>query len=166
MPSYRFVTEWRIAAPSDRVFAAIEDTQGWPEWWPSVRSVERLHRGGDDPEHPMLGVTDRMTFVGRLPYQLAFDMRVAMFDPPRRLVGTATGELEGVGDWSLRTDGDWTVARYVWSVRTNPAWMNLLGRLPLVGEIFALNHHAVMRAGLRGLRAHLGGVAGTYRRED
>jgi hypothetical protein len=32
--------------------------------------------------------------------------------------------------------------------------------------IFRLNHHSVMRAGLVGIRARLGGVAGTYTRED
>jgi hypothetical protein len=44
--------------------------------------------------------------------------------------------------------------------------MNALGRLPLVDAIFRLNHHAVMRDGLAGIRRRLGGVAGTYARED
>lgn len=44
--------------------------------------------------------------------------------------------------------------------------MNLLAPLPFVDEIFALNHHAVMRAGLIGIRRRLGGVPGSYRRDD
>jgi hypothetical protein len=161
MASYRFVTVWRLQAPIDQVFDTIEDTAAWPAWWPSVRSVERLADGDEEK----LGTIDRMTFVGKLPYRLAFDMKVARRRPPIELVGLATGELEGVGEWSLRGEGDWTVVRYVWAIRTNRPWMNLLAHLPLVQEIFRMNHHAVMRDGLRGIRHRLGGVAGTYTRE-
>jgi hypothetical protein len=162
VPSFRFVTVWRLQAPIERVFATIDDTAAWPEWWPSVTSVERLAEG----DETKLGAVDRMTFVGRLPYRLAFDMQVARRRPPIELVGLATGELEGVGDWSLRPEGDWTVVRYEWSIRTTRRWMNLLAPLPFVSEIFGLNHHAVMRDGLRGIRRRLGDVAGTYRRQD
>ena len=160
MPAYRFVTEWRIQAPIDRVFTTIEDSRAWPEWWPSVRAVERLSPGEDGG----IGTVDRMTFVGRLPYRLEFDMRVTRRDPPTSLVGAATGELEGVGDWSLAQDGAWTRVRYVWAIRTTRPWMNLLAPLPFVDAIFRLNHHAVMRDGLKGIRRRLGGVAGTYAR--
>jgi hypothetical protein len=44
--------------------------------------------------------------------------------------------------------------------------MNLLAPLPFVDAIFRLNHHAVMRGGLAGIRRRLGGVAGTYAREE
>jgi hypothetical protein len=81
-------------------------------------------------------------------------------------VGVATGELEGTGEWTLWTEEDWTVVRYVWSIRTTARWMNLVGPLPFVDEIFRLNHHAVMRSGLVGIRHRLGGVAGTYARQD
>jgi hypothetical protein len=160
MASYRFVTEWRLRAPIDRVFATIEDSRAWPEWWSMVRSVERV-RDGDEQG---LGTVDRMTFVGKLPYRLAFDMRVTRNDPPTALVGSATGELEGTGEWSLREEGDWTVVRYVWAIRTTRAWMNLMAPLPFVDAIFRFNHHAVMRSGLAGIRRRLGGVPGSYAR--
>jgi hypothetical protein len=80
--------------------------------------------------------------------------------------GSATGELEGVGDWTLREDGEWTVVRYVWAIRTTRAWMNAFAPLPFVKEIFAFNHHAVMRNGLAGIRRRLDGVEGTYSRLD
>ena len=162
MASYRFVTEWRLEAPIERVFETIEDTTAWPSWWSMVKSVERLREGDENG----IGAVDRMTFVGKLPYRLAFDMRLARRRVPDELVGTATGELEGVGEWTLRAEGGETVVRYVWSIRTNRWWMNLFAPLPFVQQIFALNHHAVMRNGLKGIRARLGGVAGTYRRED
>jgi hypothetical protein len=162
MGSYRFVTLWRLDAPIDRVFAEIDDIESWPTWWRSVRAVERLAPGGNDG----IGTSFRTTFQGRLPYQLRFDLRTTRRDPPTSLAGDATGELEGTGEWTLWQEGTWTHVCYVWAIRTTAAWMNALGRLPLVDAIFRLNHHAVMRDGLAGIRRRLGGVAGTYARED
>ncbi len=45
-------------------------------------------------------------------------------------------------------------------------WPNVRAPMPFVEAIFRLNHHAVMRRGLQGIRLRLGGVAGTYTRED
>jgi len=162
MPAYRFVTLWRLAAPIDDVFAAIHDVEAWPQWWPNVRSIVRLADG--DPDG--IGAVVRTTFVGRLPYRLRFDTRITESVPPTRLVGAATGELEGVGDWTLHEEAGLTVVRYVWAIRTTAPWMNVLAPLPFVDEIFRMNHHAVMRAGLRGIRQLLGGVAGTYTRVE
>jgi uncharacterized protein YndB with AHSA1/START domain len=162
MASYRFVTEWRLHAPIEQVFAAVEDVEAWPSWWTMVRKVERV-RAGDDG---LVGAINHLTFVGKLPYRLAFDMQVTQHEPPRALAGAATGELEGVGEWTFREDGDWTVVRYVWAIRTTRPWMNAFAPVPFVKEIFALNHHAVMRNGLAGIRRRLGGVEGTYHRLD
>jgi hypothetical protein len=162
MPDYRFVTIWRLDAPIDRVFAEIDDVESWPMWWSSVRRVQRIEDGGPD----RIGAVYDTTFVGRLPYTLEFRLRVTEREPPTSIVGVATGELEGVGEWTLWTEGDRTLVRYVWAIRTTAAWMNLLGRLPFVDAIFRLNHHAVMRRGLTSIRERLGGVEGTYTRDD
>jgi Polyketide cyclase / dehydrase and lipid transport len=159
MPSYAFATIWRLAAPIDRVFELIHDAERWPSWWPSVRAVQPL------PRDPSGRDRFRFTFRGRLPYLLRFDMTITRDEPPTELVGLASGELEGEGHWSLREDGTRTVLRYDWTVRTTRRWMDLLAPLPFVDEIFALNHHAVMRDGLAGARRVLG-VSGSYERLD
>lgn len=162
MPHYRFVTVWRLRAPIERVYEAIDDAESWPEWWPMVTDVERIREADADG----LGGVLRMTFVGRLPYRLRFDLRVTRRDAPTALAGHATGELDGVGEWSLLEEDGWTVVRYVWAIRTTRPWMNLLAPLPFIDGIFRLNHHAVMRDGLAGIRRRLGGVEGTYTREE
>lgn len=157
MPRYSFVTLWRLNAPVEDVFATIADSLAWPHWWPSVVAVEESEAGGPDG----LGSVRRYTFRGRLPYLLRFDMLVTAHEPPTRLIGRATGELDGEGRWSLSEAGDWTTVRYEWDIRTTRRWMNALGALPFVDAIFRLNHHAVMRAGLAGIRRRLG-VRGEY----
>lgn len=162
MTQYRFVTLWRLQAPIERVFAEVDAVEAWPEWWPNVRRVVKLDEGGPDG----IGATFATMFVGRLPYQLRFDLRVKRREPPTSIVGDATGELEGVGEWTLWEEDGWALVRYVWAIRTTARWMNVLAPLPFMDAIFRLNHHSVMRAGLIGIRRRLGGVAGTYTRED
>jgi len=162
MANYRFVTVWRLDAPVARVFDAIDAIEEWPSWWPSVRRVERIESGDGEG----IGALFRTTFQGRLPYQLRFDLRTRRRVRPTSLVGDAAGELEGVGEWTLWEEEGATAVRYVWAIRTTAAWMNLLAPLPFVDAIFRLNHHAVMRDGLAGIRKRLGGVAGSYTRED
>ena len=159
MADYSFVTIWRLEAPIDRVFALIDESVRWPEWWPSVLAVETLQPGGEDN----LGNVRRYTFRGRLPYHLRFDMRLTRREPPTALTGEATGELEGEGRWTLSGEDGRTIVKYEWDIRTTRRWMNLLAPLPFVDAIFRLNHHAVMRDGLDGARRRLG-VAGSYER--
>ena len=105
MAEYRFVTVWRLRAPIDAVFAIIDKAEEWPQWWPNVKRVERLA----EPDDTGVGAVMRMYMAGRLPYALRFDMRVVEHEPPTLIVGTATGELEGVGTWTLHEDAGWTV---------------------------------------------------------
>ena len=93
---------------------------------------------------------------GRLRYALTFDARVTRIEPPVVLEGTATGELEGTGVWTLREVEGWTEARYDWNIRTTRTFMNLAAPLPFVRRIFELNHDAVMGSGLRGISGLLG----------
>jgi carbon monoxide dehydrogenase subunit G len=159
MAEYSFATIWRLDAPVDAVFDTIDDSLAWPEWWPSVRSVEEV-----EPERPDgLGALRRYTFKGRLPYALRFDSRVTARERPTAISGTATGELEGTGDWRLTENDGTTVVRYDWNIRTTRPWMNALAPLPFVDPIFRLNHHAVMRDGLHGISRRLG-VRGSYER--
>lgn len=159
MASYSFTTIWRLEAPIDRVYDAIEDSLAWPTWWPMVRAVEEVAPGDADG----LGSVRRYVFSTRLPYTLSFDSVLTRRERPVALAGEARGELEGIGAWSLSESDGWTIVRYEWDIRTTRPWMNLLAPLPFVDGIFRLNHHAVMRDGLRGIRRLLG-VRGEYAR--
>ena len=149
MADYAFVTRWRTEAPLDHVVDVLGDVDRWPEWWRGVRSVERVSEG----DSRGIGATHRFTFRSRLPYSLAFAMRVTQVAEPNRLSAQASGELEGTGTWTLR-DGDGTTRiRYEWNVRTTRWWMNLLA--PVARPLFARNHDIVMEWGRHGLASRL-----------
>jgi hypothetical protein len=149
---YAFVTTWRIDAPIEPVYDAIRDSLAWPGWWDAVLAVEDVAPG----DEAGIGNVRRYTFKGRLPYLLRFDLTTDVVQRPERLGGTAVGELEGRGDWTLRPDGPAaTLVRYDWLIRTTRPWMNALSPFPFVRAIFELNHDYVMDRGLVGIRRHL-----------
>lgn len=150
MAKYNFVTVWRLQAPIERVYNAIEDSLAWPEWWRGVERVVELEKGDERG----LGGVRRYTWKSALPYRLTFDMRVTKIEEPSLIKGEASGELKGFGLWRLAQKGDVTLARYDWQVDTTKAWMNLL--TPIARPLFAWNHDVVMRQGEEGLARLLG----------
>lgn len=148
-PDFVLVSRWHIAAPVQTVWAALADPQGWPHWWPHVRSV-RLLRGGNADD---IGSLRRIEWGSALGYGITLDVSTTRIVKSREIEGHARGDLEGVGLWRIEADGDVTRVTYRWAVSLQRPWMRRL--LPLLRPVFAWNHHAVMRAGARGLARHL-----------
>lgn len=61
MTEYAFVTDWRLEAPIDDVFALIHDSLAWPQWWPAVSAVTEVSA---DPGPSGVGGVRRYTFRG------------------------------------------------------------------------------------------------------
>src|SRR5215212_6945407 len=95
MGEYRFVTTWVIDAPVEQVFAAIDDSARWPQWWKGVRRADLLEDGDDRG----VGRLWRYEWRSFLPYSLTFDARVTRVERPWLLEANAHGELIGVGRW-------------------------------------------------------------------
>lgn len=151
MAEYHFVTIWRIQAPIERVWEEIYHAERWPSWWKYVAGVDELEPGAADG----VGKRVRMRFRTRLPYTLAFDVRLTRVQPPSTLVAEATGELQGTGRWTLTSADDGTQVRYNWDVRTTRWWMNVLA--PAARPAFRWNHDQLMREGGQSLARRLGG---------
>jgi uncharacterized protein YndB with AHSA1/START domain len=147
---YSFVTRWHVEAPIDAVWEAIYDAPAYPTWWKAVLAVTEVDHGAPDG----LGRTDRFVWKAPLGYRLRFELRLTTIDRPNHLGGVATGDLEGTGDWTLRSTDGGTDVRYDWNVRTSRAWMNALA--PVARPVFKSSHDAVMREGAAGLGRLLG----------
>jgi len=150
MSDYEFLTTWRIDAPLDRVWAAIEDADAWPEWWKGVVRVVKLKPGDKNG----VGSVRRTTWKSVLPYTLEFDSEVVRVERERYIEARAFGELDGVGIWHFMPDGgSATRVDYDWRVKTTKPWMNVLA--PIAKPIFRWNHDAIMSWGEKGLRRWL-----------
>jgi uncharacterized protein YndB with AHSA1/START domain len=152
MPSYEFITVWRVKAPLEMVWNEIYYSEKWPEWWRGVEEVTELKKGDD------LGVGSirRYTWKSTLPYRLRFDVETVRVEPMTVIEGIARGELSGRGVWNIKVEGEYVTARYDWSVDTTKAWMNLIA--PLARPLFKWNHDIVMSWGAEGLARRLGAV--------
>ena len=148
--AYAFTSNWVVAAPIQTVWDAIYHSERWPRWWPYVASVDELTPGNADG----LNSVRRYTWTTRLPYRFVFDSRVTRVERPYVLEGSATGQLNGTGRWTLSPDGAGTRVRYDWNVSTGVTWMNVFA--PIARPAFAWNHDAVMQSGAQGLARWLG----------
>lgn len=149
--TYHFITRWQFRSPLERVWDEIYHSDDWPSWWKGVLSVERLRKG--DPDG--VGEQKRYAWKSILPYKLCFEMTLTENIPYSRLVGKATGELEGTGIWTFEAKDGITLVCYDWQVRTTKRWMNLLS--PIARPFFEWNHDVVMEWGRRGLEQRLSG---------
>ncbi|MGH9166653.1 MAG: SRPBCC family protein [Acidimicrobiia bacterium] len=149
MPLYRFLTEWEIEAPIERVWEALTNIPSWPRWWTYVAEVEELRPG----DRLGVGSVQRFHFNTSLPYHLRFSARITRVEPPTCLEGRATGELEGLGRCELETRDGITSVRITWEVRPTKWWMVAVS--PVARPYFAWAHELVMARGARGLARYL-----------
>lgn len=150
MASYKFTTIWQVQASQQSVWELIFNSERWPEWWRGVEKVEKLKDG--DANH--VGALMRYTWKSKLPYRLIFEMETKRVEPLSIIEGSAIGELQGQGRWTLSHENNVTTARYDWTVETTKQWMNLLA--PVARPFFSWNHNIVMGWGGEGLARRLG----------
>lgn len=145
MAEYHLLTVWRIEAPLEQVFAAIEDTLRWPDWWPSVRKVDQTLAG----DAKGIGSVRRYVWQGRLPYRVAFEVCATRIVDLAALEGVATGDLAGTGHWRFSSRGKLSVVHYEWHVHSKRWWMNLVA--PVARAMFIRNHAQIMTQGGKAL---------------
>lgn len=150
MAEYRLQTIWRFDAPLEAVFAAIQDSLHWPEWWPGAQAVEQTDAGDANG----INCVRRYAWQGELPYRIEFEVRTTRIEKDVAIEGSARGDLEGFGRWHFSRQGTVSVVRYEWRVRTTRWWMNVSA--PLARSVFIRNHMLVMEQGARGLARRLG----------
>lgn len=138
---YRLHATWRIAAPPDRVRAALRDVAGYSTWWRSVVGV-----GGQRDGDGWLRIR------GALPY--AITTRLTRLRDDERVLGACMrGDLEGWCAWRLDAVPGGTLVRFRQHVAARSPLLRALS--PMLHGLLAANHAHVMRVGERGLRRHL-----------
>ncbi|WP_217141134.1 SRPBCC family protein [Streptomyces sp. AC627_RSS907] len=143
---YRFLSRWTLPAPAPDVYRSLERIEDYPRWWPQVREVTRL----DD-------TSGLVRFRSLLPYDLTATLREGRRDPAAGVLEVAlSGDMEGWARWTIIPSGTGALVRYDQEVVVRKP---LLRRLAVPGRpLFRANHRLMMRAGRRGLAAHLRAV--------
>jgi hypothetical protein len=149
MTRYRYVTEWSVDAPVERVWSLLLDNARWPEWWKGFAFVHRL-RDGDDSG---VGMVLRQGWRSLLPYTLTFDLEIDEVVGRERLAGRVTGDMVGTCSWTFSPLDDGTRVTFLMDVTPGRWWMNL--PVPFARRIFSANFDAVMRWGGEGIAREL-----------
>lgn len=144
---HRFRSLWTLSAPAPVVYRVLERIEDYPLWWPQVRDVTRL----DDTS----GI---VTIRSLLPYDLTSTVREGRRDPETGVLEAGlSGDIDGWARWTVaRLGPHGCLVHYEQEVDVRKPLLRLLavpGR-----PVFRVNHALMMRAGRRGLAAHLEAV--------
>ena len=141
MAQYRFLDEWRLPVPVDRVYDLVGHPLDYPRWWGDV-FLAAEGDGGDPAPGKSVAVQAR----GYLPYRLRFTLTTVEAVRPHRIHSRLNGDFEGTGTWLLEEDGDRTIARLDWRPDVRKAGVRQLS--PLLRPLFRSNHAWTMKRGL------------------
>jgi hypothetical protein len=146
---YHFITQWQFEAPLSDVWQAIYDSENWPSWWKSVKSVKETVAG----DARGIGSIRTYTLTSPMGYHLSFNILLTDREDLLLLQGAASGHLHGTGSWYFTEQEGVTYVECHWQVATTVKWMNWLSFL--LAPVFRYNHDLVMRNGARGLARKL-----------
>jgi hypothetical protein len=143
--TYSFTTTWKIKAPVTQVWNAIYYSEDWPSWWKDFASVQEMEKG----DAQSIGSVRVYNLKSPFRYTLMFRLLLTEKKEPYYLKGTASGDLQGSGEWYFEENNGITTVTCLWQVATTIWWMNRLSFL--LKPFFRYNHSMVMANGAKAL---------------
>ena len=148
--TYYFLTHWTVEGTLDEVCEILEDTASLGKWWPSVYLDVKISNEGDAKG---VGKIVKLYTKGWLPYRIHWDFEVTESNAPYGYKIKAWGDLEGIGEWTLRAEGNKVYIDYDWRVNGEKPLFKYLSFM--LKPIFSANHHWAMRKGEESLKLEL-----------
>lgn len=153
MVKYELITEWLFDAPIEKVWNEVCDVQGWstwPEWWSDWKEM-KLRGSGE------VGVGSIIDCVAKagLPYTLRYQLEISKIEAPHLSEFKASGDLEGVGRWTLEERDGGTAVTYYWNISTTNPIFNFFGRFSFAKAMIVKNHDGMMARGYEGIKNRL-----------
>ena len=105
---FRFDRAWQFAVTPEQLWATLERTDRYQEWWPWLRTLEI------DGTGLQAGAVARVVIQAPLPYQLHCTVRIDEADAPSRMVAQVSGDLEGPARLELAATPTGCEARMAW----------------------------------------------------
>src|SRR5258706_4320776 len=113
---YVFRSEWRLPAPPDDVYVALEELRRYPDWWPQFSGVTQL----DDQ-------TAEVRCKATLPYELVFVSSQAVRDRAAGVLeANLRGDLNGFSRWTISPSAEGTLAVFDEEVTAGKRLLRLL----------------------------------------
>mgnify|MGYP003463232706 CR=1 FL=1 len=144
---------WTLQASPVEVWSVLASAQEWSRWWPGLTSTV-VKAGNPDG----VGTAGDLTFASPLGYRLRLGLEVTSSSPPQEVGTRRVGDRIGTAHARLLGYRDSTIVIIDWRVHLNRPVLAQAERV--VPRVMHWAHHEVMRAGERGLRAHLAAEGG------
>ena len=144
MPSRLFVFHhrWPVPAAPEQLVDLLADVEGYPRWWPQVRSVERVD-----------GDSGRVRIRSLLPMTLQLVLTSEIEDREGGVLRVAlSGDLDGWARWTVTGSVEGSVATFEQEAR---AAARLERAATLAPVVLRANHAWMMRQGRRGVAREL-----------
>jgi hypothetical protein len=139
---FRFERRFRFDVPPDRLWAAMADTDRYPEWFPWLRG----YGGGELAP----GLVTTFEVSPPLPYRLALSVEVHEVVPGVLVDGVVGGDLSGPARVEVAAHGAGSTARLSWQLELTRPPLRRLARV--ARPLMVAGHHLVVAVGVRRFR--------------
>jgi uncharacterized protein YndB with AHSA1/START domain len=146
MPAeYRFVDEWFVPMPIERVYDVLGDPLRYPDWWP-----EAFPRASGDAGPPK--PSNRVAVVSRgfLPYRLRWTLTCVAVERPHTIDAEMAGDFVGTSSWTFTAADGGTRAVLDFRPAVAKPLVRRLSRL--LRPLFRANHRWAMERGQEAIR--------------
>jgi carbon monoxide dehydrogenase subunit G len=138
---------FRFDVPPDEVWAALEHTGEFEQWWAWLGDF-RLDGPGLQAGSVLIGVVSPP-----LPYRMRIRVELERCARPSAIDAAVHGDLEGRAHLDLTPDGDGTLASVTWTIEMMQRPMRAAARF--ASPLMSWGHDRVVDATVNGFRRRL-----------
>lgn len=148
--TYHFITQWKMQATCEEVYAIISNSKTLAKWWPSVYlDVKEIEAGGENN----IGKKIALFTKGFLPYTLRWQFVISENRKPYHIKLVAEGDFVGRGIWTFEQAGEDCFITFDWELSAEKPVLKYLSFI--MKPIFSANHIWAMKKGEESLRLEL-----------
>lgn len=116
--------------PRERIFAALTDVGGFPEWAVGLAKLRALDQNGIETPEIQPGTTLEFSLsAAGLTHKVTSS--VTTVEPPHQIAWSYTGGAEGDGGWLIEEEAPGTVRMTLATdYQVSPAWLNRIAHRP------------------------------------
>ncbi len=140
MPApFRFDRRFEFAVAAPELWATVEQTDRYPEWFPWLRHLDGVAL--------QEGSVAQCVIQGPIPYSLHLSVHIEQVMPGERIATRVRGDLEGPASLDVEPDGSRSTARLRWELEPHDRLLRSMATLARPAMVWA--HDRVIEVGLR-----------------
>jgi len=141
---FRYDRRFDFEASPTELWAALSQTERFPEWWPWLRDLD-----GTALE---VGAVAHCVVQAPLPYTLRFDVAIEEVVPQQHITTQVRGDLNGPARLDVTPRNEGSSARLTWTLELRDRLLRPLAMVARPAMVWA--HDRIIEVGLREFERH------------